>query len=222
MKATTPPRNATGHFLGDTPMLPIVAALNNCLLAIRSRHADIGNVVLVVGSTGRTKSGLLHGHFHADTWEAKNATHEIMLSGESLKRGAEDTLGTLLHECVHVLAHARGIKDTSRQGRFHNAKFKALAEEVGIQVHHDRSIGWSVTTLPKETAKLYRAELTSLRKALKAYRLPASEQAKPKTTIRLATHTGRKVTVPIKFYEQGGIFDAISGEEFLPVEELES
>ncbi|MFD1534873.1 hypothetical protein [Pseudonocardia aurantiaca] len=34
------------------------------------------------------------------------------------------------HEkAAHALAHVRGIKDTSRQGRWHNARFKALAEE---------------------------------------------------------------------------------------------
>ncbi|WP_297495484.1 hypothetical protein [Pseudonocardia sp.] len=41
-------------------------------------------------------------------------------------------LATLLHEAAHALAHVRGIKDSSRQGRWHNAKFKALSEELGI------------------------------------------------------------------------------------------
>ncbi len=35
-------------------------------------------------------------------------------------RGAADVLGTLLHETAHALAHVRDIKDTSRQGRWHN------------------------------------------------------------------------------------------------------
>jgi hypothetical protein len=49
------------------------------------------------------------------------------------------------------LAHVRGIKDTSRQGRWHNARFKALAEELGIEVTKDPRIGWSPTNLPAET-----------------------------------------------------------------------
>ena len=55
-----------------------------------------------------------------------------MISGEGLRRTAHDVLGTLLHEAAHALAHARGIKDTSRQGRYHNKHFKTLAEELGL------------------------------------------------------------------------------------------
>ena len=51
-----------------------------------------------------------------------------MISGEGLRRTPDEVLGTLLHEAAHALAHARGIKDTSRQGRYHNKHFKTLAE----------------------------------------------------------------------------------------------
>jgi hypothetical protein len=81
---------------------------------------------------------------------------EVFVGGEGLARGPADVLGTLLHEAAHALAHVRGIKDTSRQGRWHNARFKALAEEIGIQVTRDASIGWSPLHLerfrPKEGA----------------------------------------------------------------------
>ena len=59
---------------------------------------------------------------------------EVFVGGEGLARGPADVLGTLLHEAAHALAHVRGIKDTSRQGRWHNARFKALAEELGTEV----------------------------------------------------------------------------------------
>ena len=39
-------------------------------------------------------------------------------------------LGTLLHEGAHGLASVRKVQDTSRQGRFHNARYNALAEEA--------------------------------------------------------------------------------------------
>lgn len=221
MVQTTPIRNKTGHFLGDTPTLPIIHALNDTLKTIRSKFSDLDNVVLVVGTSGRTRTGMKYGHFSADSWTSKSATHEIMITGESLERGAEETLGTLLHECAHHLAQVRGIKDTSRQGRFHNAKFKELAEEMGIEVHHDRTIGWSVTTLPKATAVIYRDDLKALRKALKAYRRPDLKPKPPKTTIRLATKSGRKVTVPIKFYEAGDIVDHDTKEKFMPIDLVE-
>jgi hypothetical protein len=36
-------------------------------------------------------------------------------------------LGTLLHEAAHALADQRAIKDNSRQGRYHNARYRQLA-----------------------------------------------------------------------------------------------
>lgn len=198
----TQPR-AGGKFLGNTPTLAIMQAANDALVAIRKRHPELQNVVLVVAS-GQKRGGPVHGHFAPDTWEAKGASHEILLSSESLARGAEATLGTLLHECAHLLAKVRDIKDTSRQGRFHNAKFKALAEELGIQVHQDKTIGWSATTLPNDTAKVYKTELSALRKALKAYRRVKPEASALKKTVRL-TCDCRGLTVPITFINKGGI-----------------
>lgn len=57
-------------------------------------------------------------------------------------------LGTLLHEAAHGVASTRGIKDTSRQGRYHNRRFAQLATELGIVVAPDGARGWSATTPP--------------------------------------------------------------------------
>jgi hypothetical protein len=61
-------------------------------------------------------------------------------------------LGTLLHEATHGLAHARGIRDTSRQGRYHNKRYAQLATELGLQVAEVDPIGWSATSVPETTA----------------------------------------------------------------------
>jgi hypothetical protein len=79
-------------------------------------------------------------------------------------------LGTLLHEAAHGVASTRSIQDTSRQGRFHNARFRALAGELGLAVAKTGSIGWSATTVPDATAALYRAEVRRLDAALVAFR----------------------------------------------------
>jgi hypothetical protein len=76
--------------------------------------------------------------------------------GEGLERGPEPVFATLLHEAAHALADAREIQDTSRQGRYHNLRFRALAEELGLVVTPAPGIGWSATTLPAATAALYR------------------------------------------------------------------
>ena len=60
------------------------------------------------------------------------------MGGEGLRRGARAVLGTLLHEAAHGVATTRGIKDTSRQGRYHNRRFAELAAELGITVEPAR------------------------------------------------------------------------------------
>ena len=65
----------------------------------------------------------------------------MFVGGEGLAWGPADVLATFLHEAAHALAQVRGINDTSRQGRWHNARFKSVAEEVGIAVSKDR--GWA-------------------------------------------------------------------------------
>jgi len=95
---------------------------------------------------------------------------EIMISGEGRRRGARSVLGTLLHEAAHALSAARGVQDTSRQGRYHNKKFKVHAEELGITTGHDPRIGWSITSLPDSTADSYAAQLAALQAAITLWR----------------------------------------------------
>lgn len=203
------PRNPKGQVIGNSPTKPILDALNEGIIAIRKRHAEVPNIVLVVGTSSRTK----YGHFDPDKWDSKAATHEIMLSGESLARGAVATFGTLLHECAHAYAATQGIKDTSRQGRFHNKKFKELGEKLGLHLENDPRIGWSVTSVPKETQIEYKAEIAALAKALKAYRKPEAPKPTKKTTVRVECDC-RKVSVPIGFWEKGSFSCDLCGEPF--------
>ena len=74
----------------------------------------------------------------------------------------ERVLGTLLHEAAHALAHLRGIKDTSRGGRYHNAEFRTLAAEVGLDAAQVGTLGWSDTSLTEDTRAAYRVSLQRL------------------------------------------------------------
>src|SRR5690606_4546663 len=117
----------------------IVAALERVWDLIRANHPDLPAVVIVTGS------GMLGpprwGHFRADGWTERAekgaaldlAIGEMFVAGETLARGADRTVETMLHEAAHVPAQVRGIKDTSRQGRWHNQKFRRLAEELGLE-----------------------------------------------------------------------------------------
>jgi hypothetical protein len=203
----------------DTPLKPVVDALNSTLKAIREHNAEVPNVVLVVGASGRkSRTTLALGHFSPKSWESKGAQHEIAISGEVLRQGAEGVLETMLHEAAHALAEAREIKDTSRQGRFHNKRFKAVAEEVGLTIpESDKSIGWSNTRLTKETKALYKAQLAELTKALKLYRLPAPPKPdKPKSTTKVECGC-RSITLSNTFLDKGAIRCEECGEVFLAV-----
>ena len=99
--------------------------------------------MVIIIASGTDGKQAVFGHHAPGRWVAGNEKRtEIMISGEGLRRTPRDVLGTLLHEAAHALAAARGIKDTSRQGRYHNTNFKMLAEELGITVtrRHDRLV----------------------------------------------------------------------------------
>jgi hypothetical protein len=122
-------------------------------------------VAIVVSSgTAHLTAGTLmnQGHFAPGRWEEDQDTHhEIFVAGE-IVNDPERVLGTLLHEAAHALAHIRGIKDTSRGGRYHNAEFRTLAQEMGLEAAKVGTIGWSKTSLTDATRTLYLTSLTRL------------------------------------------------------------
>ena len=156
--ATRPPVTSTTITTPgpDGPAISgIVRVLEDIWRAIRARHGEIPAVVIIIAS-GTERKQPVFGHHAPGRWQAGNEQRaEIMISGEGLRRTPRDVLGTLLHEAAHALAAARGIKDTSRQHRYHNTKYKMLAEELGITVTFDPTIGWSITIVPDHTAEDY-------------------------------------------------------------------
>lgn len=98
--------------------------------------------------------------------DAKASRSEVFITDDGLCGSPADVLATLLHEAAHAIADRRGIKTTSRQGRYHDARFKVLAEEVGLEVRRDPTIGWSPTTLASPTAAVYSETLGELAQAL--------------------------------------------------------
>jgi hypothetical protein len=136
-----------------------------------------------------------------------------------LKRDPDQVLGTLLHEAAHGVAMVRDVKDTSRQGRYHNKRFKALGEELGLILEEDQRIGWSVTYVPTKTANQYRNELELIQSALVAYRLAevaAPGKAKSNNLVSATCGCDRRIRVaktvltdaPIMCGSCGGDFTA--------------
>lgn len=150
---------------------PLVKAIENVWSAIQATNPDVPDVVVTLGTGAGNGSQMKLGHFAANVWtHGEDDVHELFIGAEGLKRGASAVLGTLLHEASHAVAEQRGIKDTSRQGRYHNKAFKAVAEELGIHVEHSESLGWSTTTVPDHVASLYSIQILELDAVITAYR----------------------------------------------------
>lgn len=151
----------------------ITATLGEAWRGIQRRHREVPEAIVIVGpgDCGKLRKW---GHFAPGRWKRRagmtaetkvEQVHEVLLAGESLERDPADTLGTLIHEAAHALAAARGIKDTSRGGRYHNGRYRKLAEELGLDVQKAGRIGWSATTMRPETIAAYEAEIEALRVA---------------------------------------------------------
>ena len=97
--------------------------------------------------------------------------HRVLLCvAFGLDAQPKELLGTLLHEAAHGLGHAGSVRTTSRNGRYHNAKYRQLAEELGLEVAQVGTIGWSDTSVPAAVAERYRPVLEDLGKALVLWR----------------------------------------------------
>ena len=97
-------------------------------------------------------------------WKAwKNSTddkegyYEINMCAEYLNRPFLHTCSTLIHEMVHLLNLQNKVQDTSRSGKYHNKKFKEVAEQHGLTVDKSEKYGYSTTTLTQEATDWIRS-----------------------------------------------------------------
>ncbi len=198
----------------------LVAALEAVWAAIVQRHPEVPSVVIVVaaGSGGRRAGELKLGHFAAGRWEVGGrARPEVLVGGEGLRRGPRDVLGTLLHEGAHGLAAARKIQDCSRGGRYHNRRYAALADELGLDVAQDGPRGWSATTVRESTAIVYAEAVENLASALVLWRRAeggtgAGERSRNPKACRCGC--GRRIRVAERTLEEAPIVCGRCGGEF--------
>ncbi|MGR3939078.1 hypothetical protein [Streptomyces sp. BRA346] len=163
----------------------IITALESAWSAIQKRHPDVPDVVAVTGTGkrgGQRKKPTL-GHHAAERWldaAAAGRTAELFVAGEAIAKGGEMVVETLLHEAAHALAAARGIRDTSCAGRWHNRKYAALAEEIGLQPpkRAAKVIGFSEALITPATVAAYAPVIRKLDAAALAHiQAPADEDA---------------------------------------------
>jgi curved DNA-binding protein CbpA len=162
--------NGSANGNGSQAASRILKVLEDIWLEIRRWHPDIPPVVIIIAS-GTDGKNPRWGYHAPGRWNvAGEQRTEIMISGEGLRRAPREVLATLLHEAAHVLAHERGIKDTSRQGRYHNKQFKICAEELGLAVEHDDRTGWSASTITPAAERAYARQLDALTEAMTLWR----------------------------------------------------
>jgi hypothetical protein len=127
--------------------------LEDCWLQVAMVHPSLPGAVFTIGSGELPRGrGVRLGRFTACSWQTPSEQlPEVFIGAEGLARGPEAILATLLHEAAHGLADAAGIQDTSRGRRYHNRRYRGLAENVGPAVTHHPQLGWSLTRLTDHT-----------------------------------------------------------------------
>ncbi len=207
---------------------PMVAALERTWEAIRARHLEVPPAVVVVAS-GSDRGGMRKlGHFGALRWRQAaggDDPSEVMVSGEGLGRRPVEVLGTLLHEAAHALAHVRGVQDTSRQGRYHNRRYAALAAELGLDVAELAGFGLAATAVPDPVAAAYAGMVDQLRAALILHRRAEAsaggagagrKRASSNNPLPCGCGCPRRIRVAATVLAAGPIVCGVCDEEFLP------
>jgi hypothetical protein len=202
----------------------LVACLERAWTQIRARHPQVPEVVMAVasGSVGR-RGELKLGHFADRRWTVASAERpELFVGGEGLAAGAVEVLGTLLHEAAHGLAATRGIHDTSRQGRYHNRRYAALARELGLTVGTAGSRGWTATAVPAETTTVYAAVVEDLARALVLWRRAEHPSGGRRANNLLAATCGcgRRIRAARSTLAQAPVLCGRCGGPFQPSENL--
>jgi hypothetical protein len=216
-----------------TATAPTLAALDTAWSAIRDRHPDVPPAVVTLGTSwdrsGRPPATPTdRGHLVSLTgarWtgEGDAALPELVVTAAALESNAETLLAALLHTAAHAIGDARGVNTTSRQDRYHNAKYADLARMVGLAVDQHPTAGWSETTLAPDTAVHYATELRQLRE-LREQLGGRREESRSANTRRRSTWApvpalcgctpARRIRVSPTVFELGGIRCDVCGQTF--------
>lgn len=163
--------------------LALLALLHEVAVEVARRRQDDlpglvetlqDDVVLTTGGTSRR----VYGWFAEHAWRfGDRHVHELFLNADHRHFDpsggpAEQALITLLHESCHVWAQAQGIKDTSRDGRYHNKRFAQIALVIGLGIEKDKLIGHRTPTLASWARAAYADLVTRLNQGLVLAREP--------------------------------------------------
>ncbi len=174
----------------------LITALEDTWATIRRRHPELPEAVFITGTglhhAGASSVDARWGHFGAQRWVAgrpqpiatptpepgqdaklqvpPDRKPELFVAGECFAEGATHTLTTILHEAAHALAHVRGVKETSRQGKYHNRRYLELAGELDLEWPTDAKAhpvnGFSDVQLTQQAREDYADTISDLDEAI--------------------------------------------------------
>lgn len=199
----------------------LVTTLEDAYNAVRKLYPEIPPAVILISSSPPKRNRQIWGHFASSRWDVQGQKlSEIMISAEGLNRPPREVLATVVHEATHGLCFARGINDTSDNGRHHNTEFKRVAEELGLHVEKvpkKQRGGWTVTSIPEGTyddiVKNISLDLIAYREVEVAYSQNRTPRVRTEHSYRCSCP--RTIRVHVSIYEQGDILCAACGDPFL-------
>lgn len=164
----------------DTPSLSVVdeptasavvAACERAWRSIQEHHPEVPDAVIVLGSGVERGRLVKLGHWWGGRWLADGEVRgEVLIAGEALHLEPAQVFEVLLHEAAHGINAARGIKDTSRGGRYHNQRFASAAREVLLRVRPMPPYGMADTLLSSAAAERYADDIGALGDAMRIAR----------------------------------------------------
>ena len=90
-----------------------------------------------------------------------DGTITIRITYDSLMKSIEQDaiLQELLHQMVHIYCYIYEIKDTTRQGRYHNQNFRQVARDYGLIIEPDPTYGARVMGCQEQVHRIQQRHL---------------------------------------------------------------
>lgn len=169
--------------MSNTTLSQVIQELERAWHEIQNNHPDLPDTIITSSRRRHRSEKNTRAQHCAEVWSAGSEKRlaEVTIFGERFMDGAEQVMQSLLHEAAHALAHTRGIKDTSNKNRFHNRRFVALAEELGLEGPAESggtALGYSNCVITEATAQKYELQIKNIENVLNMYVPPAPEEEK--------------------------------------------
>lgn len=109
--------------------------------------------------TVQSKPGT-YGHCSVSkVWRRKDDdTYEMNIAAEALDVEIEEVLDTIIHEMVHLYCRENGVQECSRGGKYHNGKFREIAEAHLLACYKAGQYGWNTQGRDNDRLTAYALE----------------------------------------------------------------